>query len=104
MASFTFGQQKIESPSYLPSGGLTNLQGFLSNFLTIFILAAMFLMVIYIVWAGIQWITSGGDKQKLATARGRLTWAIIGFIISMLAIFIVNAVGYFFRVDLLKLG
>jgi hypothetical protein len=103
-STFNLGGQPVNVPDGFPHGGLGTLQTYLNNFLTLFMLIGMFLMVIYIVWAGIQWITSGGDKQKLATARGRLTWAVVGFIILMLSFFIVNAVGYFFKVDLLKLA
>lgn len=101
---FNFGPQQVKAPSGIPTGGLDYLQAVLSNFLTIFLIAGAFFLVIYIVWAGMQWISSGGDKQKVATARGRITAAIIGFIIMMIAVFLINAVGYFFRVNLLKLG
>lgn len=104
--AFTLGGEQINPPSgsSIPTGGLSTLQLLLSNFLTTFMVIGAFLMVIYIVWGGIQWITSGGDKQKLATARGRITWATVGFIIIMIALFILNAIGYLFRVDLLKLA
>jgi hypothetical protein len=102
--AFNFGGQEVKPPPGIPTGDLSYLQKLLSNFLTIFIIAGAFLLVIYIVWGGIQWITSGGDKQKLSTARGRIVWASIGFIMLMIAVFIINAVGYFFRVNLLKLG
>jgi hypothetical protein len=102
--AFTFGGQNITPPSGIPKGGISYLQILLSNFLTLFIIIGAFLLVIYIIWGGMQWITSGGDKQKLASARGRIVWASVGFIILMVAVFIINAVGYFFRVNLLKLG
>ncbi len=104
LLSFTFGGQQVTAPSGFPSGGISDLQKYMNNFLTIFIIAGIFLLVIYIVWAGIQWITSGGDKQKISTARSRLTAAVIGLIIILLATAIVNAVGYFFKVNLLKLS
>lgn len=101
--SFKFGNQTVNPPDAFAKGGLSNLEGYLGNVLTIFLLAGAFLMVIYIVWAGLQWISSSGDKQKLASARGRLTWAIVGFIIMMVAVGIINAIGYLFQVNLLKL-
>ncbi|HSA84472.1 MAG TPA: hypothetical protein VLF20_06345 [Patescibacteria group bacterium] len=100
--ALTFGGQRINVPTDVPEGGFTNLQIYISNTLTIFILAGIFLMVIYIVWAGLGWITSSGDKQKLASARGRLTWAIIGLIIILSATGIINLIGYFFQINLLK--
>ncbi len=102
--ALTFGGQTINPPPGIPRGGLSELQGFLGNTITLFMVAGAFLMVIYIVWAGIQWITSGGDKAKLTAARGRITWAVIGFIIILISFFIINALGYLFNVDLLKLS
>ncbi len=101
--ALNFGGQQLNIPKNIPSGGLSSLQQILSNAITLFIIAGCFLLVIYIVWAGIQWITSGGDKQKLSAARGRLTWAIIGFIIMLVAVAIINGIGYLFQVNLLKL-
>lgn len=101
--ALNFGGQTINPPSGIPQGGLSNLKVYLGNTLTLFMVAGAFLMIIFIVWGGIQWITSGGDKAKLTTARGRITWAIIGFIIILISFFILNALGYLFKVDLLNL-
>ena len=60
--------------------------------------------MIYLVWGSIQWIMAGGDKQKLTAARAKVSGAIIGFIVLLLSYAIVGAVGFFFKVDLLKLA
>ena len=101
--AFTFGGQNINVPRTIPQGGLSYMQQLLSNALTIFIVIGAFLLVIYIVWAGMQLISSGGDKQKVAIARGRLTSAVVGFILLMVAVGVINLVGYFFKVNLLRL-
>jgi hypothetical protein len=90
-------------PSYIPKGGLGALEIFLQRFMVIFLFTGICLVTIYIVWGGIQWITAEGDKTKLASARSKVTWAIIGFIILLLSYTIVNAIGFLFRVNLLKL-
>jgi len=77
---------------------------YISNALTIFLTAGVIAALITIIWAGIQWTTSSGDKQKVAQAKGRLTWGIIGLVIIMLSFFIINVLGYFFGVDLLKIN
>jgi hypothetical protein len=46
----------------------------------------------FLIWGGIRWISSGGDKGKIDSARGMLTAAIVGLIISLLAFFILNIV------------
>jgi hypothetical protein len=49
-----------------------------------------------LIWGGFDWITSEGDKQKVANARQRLAMAIIGLIVVFLSFMIVNIVSTFF--------
>lgn len=39
------------------------------------------LVLLYLLWGGIEWITSGGDKGKTEAARNKITQAIIGLIV-----------------------
>jgi hypothetical protein len=57
------------------------------------------LSLIYIVIAGMQWITSGGDKTKLDAARKKLTYAIIGLVVAFMSFLIVSVLGYVFGVN-----
>lgn len=50
------------------------------------------LAIIFIMFSGIQMMTSGGDSQKLASARARLIYAIIGLVIVILAFLIVRTI------------
>ena len=47
---------------------------------TILIIAAL-LAFLYLILGGISWITSGGDKAAMETARNKITHAIVGLII-----------------------
>jgi len=47
---------------------------------TMLIIAAL-LAFLYLIMGGISWITSGGDKANLETARNKITHAIVGLII-----------------------
>lgn len=47
----------------------------------VFILIAFILAFFYLIIGGINWITSGGDKAQLETARNRIINAIIGLIL-----------------------
>ncbi len=47
---------------------------------TLLILAAL-MAFLYLIIGGIQWITSGGDKTHMETARNKITHAIVGLII-----------------------
>ena len=97
------GGQNIAAPKQIPTGGLDKVQTIFGNAFTIMIIVAIVLVIVFVVWAGIQWASSGGDKSKLAAARARITWAIIGLIFVLGSFFLLNFVGYLFKVDLLKL-
>lgn len=95
------GGNTVNPPSQLPKGGLTTVQTAVGNALSIMIILAVVIVVIAIVWSGIQWATSGGDKGKVAAARARMTWAIIGLIVVLTTFFMLNIIGYFFNVKLI---
>lgn len=46
----------------------------------LFILAAI-LAIVYIIYGGIRWITSGGDKTAVEEAKKHVTAAIIGLVV-----------------------
>ncbi|MDP3941302.1 MAG: hypothetical protein Q8Q49_03235 [bacterium] len=89
----------IQAPPGLPTGGfiesglgntiLNNLVGAVS---VIGVLLALF----YLIWGGVSWTISGGDKEKIAAARKKIIYAIIGMVIIFLALFIVNLILTFF--------
>lgn len=91
---------EIAPPSGVPSGGLLKLEQILQVGLTLAIILALVLTIFFIIFSGIQWITSGGDKQKLQAARNRLTYTIVGLIVILLAIFIIRLIGGFFNIGL----
>jgi len=47
----------------------------------IFLIVGALIAFVYLLWAGVDWITSEGDKDKLAKARNKMTHALIGLII-----------------------
>lgn len=46
---------------------------------------AIVLMFTWMIWGVLQYLFAGGNKEGLAKARSRITWAIVGFIIIVLA-------------------
>ena len=53
---------------------------------------AIILAVLFIMWSGIQWITSGGDVSRLQSAKKRLFFAIIGLVVVLFSFVIVRVV------------
>src|SRR3972149_11638792 len=70
--------------------------GVISAFFTPILGIAGFITVIIIIISGIQFVTSGGNPEAAASARGRLTFAIIGFVIISLAFAILQIVNRIF--------
>ena len=48
--------------------------------------------ILFIIWAGIQYVTSAGNKDRAESAKKTLTYAVIGLIIIILARVIVGIV------------
>ena len=57
------------------------------------IIASGFLSIVFIFIGGISFILSGGQEEKIKQAVSTIRYAIIGLIITILAVIIVNAVG-----------
>ncbi|MDO8741720.1 MAG: hypothetical protein Q7J11_01080, partial [Candidatus Roizmanbacteria bacterium] len=81
----------ITPPAAMNIGGSDPVQGvgkFLAFGINMFILISGLLLLIYLLWGAFDWISSGGDKEKITKAQNKITNAIIG----MLLIFVVLAV------------
>ncbi|MBI2621400.1 MAG: hypothetical protein HYW63_01985 [Candidatus Levybacteria bacterium] len=95
------GDYSINPVRGMPSGGLGTAVDVLRWGVTVLFIAISITSLFFLIWGGIQWITSGGDKQKIEAARNRLVYALIGLIIAFLAFFIINTIGDFLGVKLL---
>ncbi len=62
-------------------GFASDLGGVISSVLTVVLAIAALAVFMYLIWGGIQWITSGGDKGKTEEARNKITAAVIGLIV-----------------------
>ncbi len=53
------------------------------------------LSILMIVFAGFMYILSGGNDEKIGTAKGMLMYAVIGLVVALLGFAIVTAVSQF---------
>lgn len=74
----------------------------LSSILSGVMIVSALLVLIYLVWGGIEWLTSGGEKAKLEKARNRITQAIIGIIVLAATTAIFMMVQSFLNVEILN--
>ena len=64
--------------------------GMISAGITIMFGIGVIIALIFLIYGGIKWITSGGDKQAVAAAREHIIAAVVGLVIMFLAWFILN--------------
>lgn len=97
-ATPVFAQGNIGVPQP-PDFQIENLGLLISRALNIALLLAGILVFVYLVWGGIQWITSGGDKAKTEEARSRITAALVGLAIVAAAWAVMKLISFFFGID-----
>ena len=83
------------SGKFSPAGKFSSIGQLATVFVDIIIIAAGVLAIIFVILAGIQIITAGGDAKKLGAAQSRLTFAIIGLAVTALAFVIVAYIQKF---------
>src|SRR3990167_5802581 len=86
--SKTFGT--INPPSQIKGlgEGYVGINRLLDNIVGIFFAAAGIAFIIMFTWGAVQMILSGGDKEAIAKAKSKITWAIIGVVLLSLSYFI----------------
>lgn len=62
------------------------------NVIVAILIIAAVLSLFFLIYGGIRWILSGGDKTKVDEARKTIVAALIGLIITFLAYFILSIV------------
>lgn len=82
----------------------SSLPRIIQTVITVLLIAAVLIALFFLIWGGIRWITSGGDKGKVEEARKHIVAAIIGLIIAFLAYFILQVVLGFFGIGLGELA
>lgn len=65
--------------------GIAGATGVLKNIAQWFLTIVIAVSVIFFVYAGFLYITSGGDENKVKTAKNYLLYGIIGIAIALLA-------------------
>lgn len=87
-----FGQ--ITPPAGIGAGSdpKADLSYFLGGSIRIFIIVCSLAMLIYMLWGALDWITSGGEKEKISKAQNKITNAVIGFIVLFAVFAIFNLI------------
>ena len=70
----------------------SNIGSTIRNIIVAIIIIAAVISLFFLVYGGIKWILSGGDKAKIGEARATIIAAIVGLIITFLSYFILGIV------------
>lgn len=63
------------------SGSATTFGGFVTSIMKGVLAIGAVLLLLYLVWAGIEWITAAGDSGKVQKARDKITQSVVGLIV-----------------------
>jgi hypothetical protein len=78
-ASDIFG--KVNNPAPIGSNPTNDVGNLIGALLAITFTVAGLVALVYMMWGAFNWITSGGDKERLMKAQGRMRNAIIGIFV-----------------------
>ena len=65
----------------IPTGFATDVASLINAVLSLVMIIAALLVLVYLMWGAFDWLTSGGDKAKIDSARQKLIAAVVGLII-----------------------
>ncbi len=92
----------VINPKVGTGSGIDILQLFLTNFITLALGAAGVISFFMLLWGGIEYITTGGDKERTQSASKRLTAALIGLAIVFSIFAIIYLIEAVFGVSITK--
>lgn len=75
--------------------GATGISKFLSNLVTLIYTVATIVLIFMFLWGAFDWLTSGGEKEKLASAQTKIISAVIGIMLFAVAFAIIQVLGQF---------
>lgn len=88
----TVGGQKIKGPLV----GIEKPADIINKLIPIVMGFAVIILFFVLVWGGYSFMTSQGNPDKLKAARGKITTAIIGFMLLIFSYLVVKALSTIF--------
>lgn len=86
----------------MDAAGATQLEELFGRIVNISVAGAFMALVVVLVWAGIKFITSGGDSKALSQASQTITWGLLGILFLALAWLILQLIAAFTGIEALK--
>lgn len=90
-------------PGALGSGGNDTgpaaLGSIISSLVGVFLILSFMAALLYMLLGGFDWITSGGDKAKLQSARDKITNSLVGLVVVGASWAVMMIVSNFMGID-----
>ncbi len=83
-------------------GGLT-IASVVSGLIRLVLVIVALVFFAILIWGGVRWITSKGDKTEVENARNQITHALIGLAIIFVAWAIIKLIEALFGINILQL-
>lgn len=80
----------VGDPNSSDTNGVTAINNLYTSVLNVLLLLAGILAVLYLIWAGIMYITSAGDAERAKKGKAGIINAIIGIVIIVAAYAIIR--------------
>jgi len=71
----------------------------IGNIINIAFVVAVLIALAFLIYGGVKWIMSGGDKSAVEGARNMIVAALVGLVITFLSYFILQIVFQLFGLD-----
>ncbi len=99
-------QAKFAIPTTTNTGlpATTDINSIIKNVVQWFLALVGIVALLTIVWAGVTYMTSGGDEEKVGKAKQRLTYGILGVVVAIAGLVIVVFIYNLVNADLSGTG
>jgi TRAP-type C4-dicarboxylate transport system permease small subunit len=100
----------IQNPILSPSEGIYDevavnpLGPFIARLWWTIVTLGALALLLFLIWGGVDLLTSEGDKEKYTNARNKMTHALMGMAILAASFAIVSILDAVFKVDILNLA
>lgn len=78
-----------------PQQGYQDIGRFITNIIQLSFIVGVLAVLFMLIWGAFEWITSGGDKDAIGKARGRIINALIGMAVLAVAFALFKIAGQF---------
>lgn len=90
-------------PKFTGQQPVAQFSSIMATIIFVLLVGGVLIFVIYFLIGAIRWITSGGDKGQVESARNQVLHAVVGLIVLFSLFAILSLIQTLFKVDVLNI-